>query len=317
MSALSTQAAPGEVLDVVIDCDPGIDDALALFVAAAWPERLNLLGVSCVSGNRPVDVTTDNACRVLDAAGRNDVPVYAGAGCPLTPHSPRCNLVHGADGLGGVAIEAARRPLAEPAVDFLLRTLGDAPAQSVTVVALGPLTNLALAERERPGVLRRARALVVMGGAVACPGNVTPRAEFNFYADAEAAQCVLGAGAELALFGLDVTSKAVMSRQWIDALSAPGRRCTALAHRMLSAYAMQDALLHDVCPVAWLLQPELFAAQPWDLTVCTSAGDAQGEVRGRARAGAAAAARPTANVQMDVDCAGLLRLVGDALRRLP
>ncbi|HEU4460270.1 MAG TPA: nucleoside hydrolase [Methylibium sp.] len=304
-------------LDVVIDCDPGIDDALALFVAAASPERLRLLGVSCVAGNRPVETTTANACRVLGAAGRTDVPVHAGAAQPLAPHPARCNLVHGEDGLGGVAIDAPPAAQAELAASFLLRTLGDGPAGSVTVVALGPLTNLALAERARPGLLRRARSVVVMGGAVTCPGNVTPRAEFNFHADSVAAQVVLAAGAEVELFGLDVTSKAVMSAAWIDSLAALDGRCAALAHRMLRAYATQDALLHDACPLAWLLRPALFASQSWRLDVDASPGDSQGQVRGEPIAGSIALARGAARVHTQVDTAGLLALVAQCLARLP
>lgn len=298
--------------DVIIDCDPGIDDALALFLAAASPTALRLLAVTCVAGNRPVDITTANACRLLGCAGRADVPVYAGAARPLSGASPRCNLVHGADGLGGVALPQCRQPLPGSAADHLVRTLRDAPAQSISVVAIGPLTNLALAEQQHPGVLRRARRVLVMGGAVRHAGNVTPRAEFNFYADPQAAQTVLDAGAELLLFSLDVTTQAVMSMPWIDALADIDGACARAARSMLAAYAALDPLLHDACPVAWLLQPSLFDGERWQLQVDCSDGDDAGHVSGRHCSSGGNAHMLTA-----VDCDALLALVRGALQRLP
>jgi purine nucleosidase len=304
-------------IDLIIDCDPGIDDALALFLAAGSRDELRLLGVTCVAGNRPVETTAANTCRLLDAAGRSDVPVYAGAAQPLSPHEARCNLVHSEDGLGGVAIPLRRLADAMPAVDYLLHTLGAASPRSITLVAMGPLTNLALAEQAQPGLLKRARSVVVMGGAVACPGNVTPLAEFNFHADAAAAQVVLDVGAEIELFGLDVTSKAVMSPAWIDSLKSIDGRCADLAHRMLKAYALQDALLHDACPVAWLLRPELFSSHPWRLRVNQTPGEASGQVLGECLPETPADVRPQVRVHMEVDGAGLLALVAQRLTRLP
>jgi purine nucleosidase len=245
---------------VVIDCDPGIDDALALLLAAASPE-FDLLGVTCVAGNRPLAATADNACRVLDLAGRSAVAVHAGCARPLAHAEPRCNLVHGEDGLGGVALPRTRGPSDLHAADFIERVLIDGEAGRVTLVAIGPLTNLALAEIKRPGLLRRARAVLVMGGAAFCDGNITPSAEFNFYADALAAQTVLDAGADVRLFGLDVTRQAVMPADWIESLAEIGNRCGNAARAMLQAFARRDPLLHDACPIAWLLAPELFSAQ--------------------------------------------------------
>lgn len=310
-------------LDLIIDCDPGIDDALALFVALAAPERLRLLGITCVTGNRPVDITTRNACRLVAAAGRSDVAVYRGAASPLDRPEARCNLVHGADGLGGVALPEGLPNAAEPAVDFLIRSLEQAPPHTLTIAAIGPLTNLALVEARRPGLLARAKVLAVMGGAVCCPGNVNPYAEFNFYADPSAARQVLAAGARVQLFGLDVTSKAVMSGAWITALAHLPGRSARLAHDMLVAYAAQDPLLHDVCPIAWLLNPVLFTNSCWRLSVEDGEGPAAGQVSGRPSDQTADNAthwptrRGETTVSFGVDNDALLRLVFERLALLP
>lgn len=170
-------------LDLIIDCDPGIDDALALMLALTAPERLRLLSITCVAGKRPVDITADNPSRLVAAAGRPDVLVYRGAAHPLDRSQARCNLVHGEDGLGGVALPEGAGLADESAVDFLMRKLEQAPQDTLTIAAIGPLTNLALVEARNPSLLARAKVLAEMGGAVCCPGNVNPHAELNFYAD--------------------------------------------------------------------------------------------------------------------------------------
>ena len=301
---------------IVIDCDPGIDDALALLLAAASPE-LRLLAVTCVAGNRPVAITAANACRILDAAGRSDVPVYAGSVRPIAQAQPRCNLVHGEDGLGGVSLASQREPAASHAADQLDALLmGHAP-DSVSVVAMGPLTNLALAEIRRPGLLCRARAVLVMGGAAFCPGNVRPTAEFNFYADPVAAHVVLSAGAALTLFGLDVTSKAVMSSEWIDSFAALGTRCGVATHGMLKAYAALDPLLHDACPVAYLLQPELFGGQRCTVAVDWREGPTEGQLLAWLPEQTDRPFAANAEVLTELDCAPLLALVRERIARLP
>jgi len=261
---------------LIIDCDPGIDDALALLLACGSPE-FELLGVTAVAGNRPVGTTADNACRLLDLAGRPDVPVFAGAARPLAHAQPRCNLVHGEDGLGGVALPPGRAPAAGHASDFIAHTLLSEPAATVTLVAVGPLTNLALAEIKHPGLLRRAKSLLVMGGAAFQPGNVTPCAEFNFHADPLAAHTVLEAAEQIQLFGLDVTSRASMPDAWIASLSQLDTRCGRAAYRMLQAYAQEDPLLHDACPVAWLLEPALFSGEPCAVGVDWRPGATEGQ----------------------------------------
>ena len=301
---------------LIIDCDPGIDDALALLLAAASPE-FELLGVTCVAGNRPLDTTADNACRVLDLAGRGDVAVHAGCSRPLAHVQPRCSDVHGDDGLGGVALPRTRGASPLHAADFIERTLLERDAGQVTLVAIGPLTNLALAEIKRPGLLRRAHSVLVMGGAAFCDGNVTPSAEFNFYADALAAHTVLGCSALVQLFGLDVTRQAAMPAQWIESLAALGNRCGDAARAMLG-FAGRDPLLHDVCPIAWLLAPELFSAQRCTLAVDWRTGLTEGHLAARRLpAGHDAPDGGAAEVFTGLQADGLRALLRRRLARLP
>lgn len=301
---------------LIIDCDPGIDDALALLLACGSP-AVELLGVTTVAGNRPVDVTSANACRLLDLAGCRDVPVFAGAARPLTQAQPRCNLVHGEDGLGGVQLPTDRVPAGEHASDFIARALQGEPPDTVTLVAIGPLTNLAIAEIKHPGLLKRAKSLLVMGGAVFQRGNVTRCAEFNFHADPLAAHTVMEAGPQVHLFGLDVTSKAVMPDAWITSLRELDTRSGHAAHAMLRAYAQEDPLLHDACPVAWLLEPALFSGEPCAVSVNWRPGFTEGQSSAWPRSRRQPPERLNAMVYTGVDCPRLLALVRESLARLP
>jgi len=301
---------------VIIDCDPGIDDALALLLAAGLPE-IDLLAVTAVAGNRPVHTTALNARRVLDLAGLAAVPVYAGASRPFGYAAARCNLVHGEDGLGGVPLPADGQVAPGHAAIRLAELLAEAPAGTIDLVAVGPLTNLALCEMLAPGSLARARRLLVMGGALRVPGNITPAAEFNFFADPAAARMVCESGAELLLFPLDVTGQAVMHPAWIADFARAANACGRAAGAMLEAYALLDPLLHDACPVAWLARPGLFQGEECHLQVDwrdgPSAGHAQAWFGGRDdRPGAFNVRAMTA-----LDNDGLLALVADAIGRLP
>jgi purine nucleosidase len=301
---------------VIIDCDPGIDDALALLLACASPE-IELLGVTAVAGNRPLETTGLNACRILDAAGRTAVPVFAGCARPMAHPAPRCNGVHGDDGLGGVQLPTRRGPREEHASDFIANTLLAADPNSVTLVAVGPLTNLALVEIKYPGLLQRAKRLLVMGGAAFCPGNVTPCAEFNFYADALAAHVVMGAGAQVRLFGLDVTGKAHMPDEWIASFGRIDSRCGRAARDMLQSYAAQDPLLHDACPVAWLLDTTLFSGEPATVTVDWRPGPTEGHTCAWPMSRNDRPRAANAVVFTEVDTPRLLTLVRERIARLP
>lgn len=298
--------------DVIIDCDPGIDDALALMLAAASPE-LQLLGVTTVAGNRPVPQTTRNACRVL-AAARCASPVYAGCARPLAHADPRCNAVHGDDGLGGVALPEPGGPQPTHATDFIAQALHERPSGSLTLIAMGPLTNLALVEIRHPGALRRARELLVMGGAAFRRGNVTPHAEFNFHADALAAHVVLEAGAPLTLFALDATQQVPLTPEWIGSLGALPSRCAQAAHAMLAAYRTREPLLHDACPVAGAIDATLYRSEPHVADVDWRDGPTEARLHALRPGGSSVA---NVGLVTHMDGARVLALVRERIARLP
>ncbi|MFC7329444.1 nucleoside hydrolase [Marinactinospora rubrisoli] len=251
-------------MQVFVDCDPGIDDALALAYLAAQPE-VRLVGVGTVYGNNAVDVTTNNALRLLELYGLQDVPVAAGAGRPLVQPPHLAKGVHGGNGLGDVSTpEPQGVPVAESAAELLVRSARSAPGE-LDVLALGPLTNLAVALSLEPELPRLVRRLVVMGGAVQAPGNVTPWAEANINNDPEAAETVLGAGFDLTLVALDVTMRTLADAVWLDELAAvPGERA-AVSARFLDFYAgwygrvlgERACAMHDPLAAAILVDPAL------------------------------------------------------------
>ena len=301
---------------MIIDCDPSIDDALALLLAAG-SGALDVLAVTTVAGNRPVATTARNARKIVDLAGLPQVPVYAGAARPLGYPDARCNLVHGEDGLGGVDVGPGAPVQDGHAANRLVELLLAHPEHTIELVATGPLTNLALAESLSPGILRRARRLLIMGGALRYPGNITPAAEFNFYADPVAAEMVLAAGANAVLFPLDVTSSAIMTPAWIASFHDLHSACGKAAAGMLEAYAELDPLLHDACPVAYLIDETLFTGEPCHIEVDWRAGPTAGHAL--AWFGEQIDAAHPANLlaMTAVRNDALLALVHDAIARLP
>ena len=301
---------------IILDCDPGIDDALALILALASPE-LDVKAVTAVSGNRPVDQTFENARRLVALAGRADIPVFRGAQSPLDRTEPRSNLVHGEDGLGGVLLPHSSAPVEGTiASQALLDILASEPEGTVTLVAIGPLTNLALAFAMDPDVFRRAERLAFMGGAVHVPGNVTPAAEFNFWADPLAADRVLQAGVPVELFGLDVTTQAICTPDWLDAIVALPGPVGAPLSSMISAYFHEDPLLHDPCPLAWLIAPALFKSVTMCVRVETSGRYSHGNAIGWTADRPDAPGPVNANVHVQINCDGLLDLMLDRIRSL-
>ena len=247
-----------------MDVDTGVDDALALLLALSSPE-VELVGVSTVAGNVPLHRTTDNTLRLLQWAGRASVPVYAGAERPLMRNAVAADDVHGATGLGAAQLPEARTLPAGDGVEFLLNTLQARPGE-VTLAATGPLTNLARAETQVPGVLRQARQVVIMGGAVGVPGNVTPAAEFNFYADPHAARQVLASGAELILVGLDVTDQVWLKEADLQACTGSyAAFCQAACEPVIAFeaeyYGFAGMRLHDPVALGAALWPQLFRTQ--------------------------------------------------------
>ncbi len=238
---------------ILLDCDPGHDDAIALLLALASPE-LELLGVTTVAGNQSLEKTTANAIRVLDFAGRDDVPVAAGADRPLVREPYVAAYVHGDTGLDGPDLPPPRRaPLAQHAVDFLAEKIAGSD-RPVTLVPTGPLTNVALLLARHPEV--RPERIVLMGGAIA-EGNVTPAAEFNIWADPEAARRVFESGLDLTMVGLDVTHQALLTGEHARRLRTAGRTGTMVAelldfyvqfHR--AQYGWNGSPVHDAVAVA-------------------------------------------------------------------
>jgi inosine-uridine nucleoside N-ribohydrolase len=247
-------------IPIILDCDPGHDDAIALLLALASPE-VELLGVTTVHGNQTLAKTTANALRVLDLVRRTDIPVAAGADRPLERELVVASHVHGDSGLDGPTLPPARHePLGEHAVDFMERTIAASP-QPVTLVPIGPLTNIALL-LERTGGSNVER-IVSMGGAAA-EGNMTPAAEFNIWADPEAAEAVYHAGIDITMIGLDVTHLALTTRAIQDRLRAEGTVGVFVAdlvdffsvyHR--ETYGWDGAPIHDAVAVAHVIQEGL------------------------------------------------------------
>ena len=255
---------------IIIDTDPGQDDAVAILLALASPEEVTLLGLTCVAGNVPLDLTTRNARIVCELARRTDIPVHAGCDRPLGRPLVTAEHVHGRTGLDGPDLPDPTMPLAEGhAVDFILDTLAAHPPGTVTLVAIGPLTNIATAITRAPDVMARARGIVMMGGAYFEVGNVTPAAEFNFHVDPQAADIVFRSGLDLTVMPLDVTHKALVTPQRNSAIRALATPVTRAVAEMTSFFERYDrakygtdgAPLHDPCAVAWLIRPDLFSGR--------------------------------------------------------
>lgn len=244
---------------VIIDCDPGIDDAIALLLAFASP-GIEILGITAVAGNIPLSLTAANARRICEIGGRPDLNVFAGCGRPLLyPSREGAAAFHGADGLGGTNLPEPTMPLQEQhAVNFIIDHVRAAPG-AITIAVLGPMTNIAAALAMAPDIAGKIKRLVYMGGAVFCPGNVTAHAEFNFWFDPHAAHAVLASNIPMVMLGLDATHDAVITPERIRRLHTAGR-IGEFAARMLSYYADAGSLsLHDPCVTAYLVNPELFS----------------------------------------------------------
>jgi purine nucleosidase len=254
---------------IIIDTDPGQDDAVAILLALASPE-LEVLGITAVAGNVPLQLTSLNARKVCELAGRSDVPVFAGCDRPLARKLVTAEHVHGKSGLDGVNLPEPLMPLQDRgAVDFLIASLRDEPAETVTIVALGPLTNIATALKLAPEVAQRIAGIVLMGGAYFEVGNITPTAEFNIYVDPEAAAEVFACGAPVTVLPLDVTHKALVTRARNEAFRALGTPVgqalagwTEFFERYdREKYGSEGAPLHDPTTIAYLLRPEIFSGR--------------------------------------------------------
>ncbi|MEK0163106.1 nucleoside hydrolase [Phaeobacter sp. A36a-5a] len=264
---------------IIIDTDPGQDDAVAILLALASPEEIDLLGITCVAGNVPLALTQTNARRVCEVAGRPDVAVHAGCDTPLARPLITAEHVHGKTGLDGPDLWDPTMPLAAThAVDFIIDSLRREAPGTVTLCPLGPLTNIATAFQKAPDIVARVQEIVLMGGAYFEVGNITPAAEFNIYVDPEAAAAVLSSGVPVTMMPLDVTHKALATRPRIEAIRALATKVGDFTADMLDfferfdveKYGSEGGPLHDPCVIAYLIRPELFSGRKINVVVETT-----------------------------------------------
>lgn len=263
---------------IIIDTDPGQDDAVAILLALAAPEAIEVLGITAVAGNVPLALTQKNARIICELAGRPDVRVFAGCDRPMVQPLVTAEHVHGKTGLDGIALPDPTMPLqATHAVDFIVETLRSQPADTVTLCPLGPLTNIATAFRAAPDIVARVQQIVLMGGAYFEVGNITPAAEFNIYVDPEAADIVFKSGVKLTVMPLDVTHRVLTTRPRIEAIRALGSpvghavaQWTDFFERFdMAKYGHDGAPLHDPCVIAYLLAPHLFSGRQINVEIET------------------------------------------------
>ena len=254
---------------IIIDTDPGQDDAVAILLALASPAELEVLGITAVAGNVPLALTTVNSLKCTELAGRPEVPVYAGCDRPLERPLITAEYVHGKTGLDGADLPDPTIELAEGhAVDFIIETVLQSEPGTVTLCPLGPLTNVGMALRKEPAIAGRLAEIVLMGGGFFEGGNTTPVAEFNILVDPEAADLVFRCGAPITVMPLDVTHRALILREHLDRFEALGPVGAAVAGWMrfyerydIEKYGMEGGPLHDPCVIAYLLRPELFSGR--------------------------------------------------------
>ncbi|MCM2562470.1 nucleoside hydrolase [Lutimaribacter sp. EGI FJ00015] len=308
---------------IIIDTDPGQDDAVAILLALASPDDLEVLGITAVAGNVPLELTARNARMVCELAGRTDIAVYAGCDRPLGRDLVTAEHVHGKTGLDGPDLPPPAMPLQKAhAVDFIIDTLRSEPEGTVTLCPLGPLTNIAMAFEKAPDIVPRVAEIVLMGGAYFEVGNITPAAEFNIYVDPQAARIVFKSGAPLVVMPLDVTHKALVTAPRNEAFRALGTPVGVAVAQMTDFFERFDkekygsvgAPLHDPCVTAYLIRPDLFTGRhvnveietQSDLTMGMTVADWWG-VSGRA---------PNAMFMGDIDATGFFTLLTERLARL-
>ena len=307
-------------MKILIDCDPGHDDMMAIMLACASAE-LQVLGVTTVAGNQTGEKTWRNARRILTLIGRGDIPVARGADRPLLREPTVAPEIHGVSGLDGADLpEPGWRGLAEHAVDFLIRVIMGS-REPVTLVPTGPLTNVALALLKEPALAQKVERIVLMGGAV-YDSNITPAAEFNIYVDPEAAKIVFECGAPIVMVGLDVTNKARLSFADIDELGSWNGRVSRVVAPLLRFFARANheifgfdgAPLHDALAVAHLLKPEVIRTRRMNVAIET-AGE---HTRGRTVADVYGVTRrpPNAEVALEVNQPLFKEMLFRAIRTL-
>ena len=260
---------------IIIDTDPGQDDAVAILLALASPE-IEVLGICAVAGNVPLSLTEVNARKVCELAGKPETKVFSGAIRPMVRPLVTAEHVHGKTGLDGPVLPDPKMPLqTQYASDFIIETLMNRPAGTITLCCLGPLTNIGLALIKEPRIASRIKRIIAMGGGWSEGGNITPVAEFNIYVDPQAARLVFDCGAPITLIPLDVTHQALTTRARIEKFRAMKNHTgPAVAEMMdfferfdVEKYGSDGGPLHDPCVIAWLLHPEVFTGKDCNVAV--------------------------------------------------
>ena len=308
---------------IIIDTDPGQDDAVAILLALASPDELDVLGITAVAGNVPLPLTQKNTRIVCELAGKTDTLVFAGCDAPLSRKLVTAEHVHGKTGLDGPQMADPTMPLQDQhGVNFIIETLRTQDADTVTLCPLGPLTNIATAFNNAPYIIEKVQEIVLMGGAYFQVGNITPAAEFNIYVDPEAAKIVFDSGVKITVMPLDVTHKALTTRARVDAFRAMGTKVGDMVAAWTDfferfdkeKYGSEGAPLHDPCVIAYLLQPDLFTGRHVNVEVETTSELTLGmtvadwwRVTDRA---------PNAMFMGDLDADGFFALLTDRLARL-
>ena len=263
---------------IIIDCDPGQDDAVALFLALSSPDELEILGITTVAGNVPLKLTERNARIICDIADSKKTQVFAGCSRPMIVDLMTAENVHGKTGIDGIDIFKPMTLLKElHAVDFIVETLKDAETDSITLVPTGPLTNIALAIIKDPSILNSIKQIVLMGGAMREAGNLSASAEFNMRVDPHAAKVVFECGLPIIVMSLDVTHKVLTSRERVREIESIGNSVSTATANMLKFFARYDsekygidgAPLHDPCTIAWLLNQDLFSGKECNVRIET------------------------------------------------
>lgn len=308
---------------IIIDCDPGQDDALAILLALGSPDELNVLAITAVAGNVPLRLTEKNARKMVALGRRTDIPVYAGCDRPIVREPVTAEFVHGKTGLDGADLPEPDVALAEGhAVHAIIQILRTEPSGTITLCPVGPLTNIAMAMRLAPDIIKRIKSIVLMGGAIGI-GNITPAAEFNIYVDPHAADVVFRSGVPLVMHGLDVTHKALVTPSRLKAIEAIGSKVSEAVVGLLTFYNKFDqakgeghgAPLHDPCAIAYVMWPELFSGRQChveiDLASEASMGRTLVDWRQRYE-------RPASALAIDqIDADGFFSLLTERLARLP
>ncbi len=308
---------------IIIDTDPGQDDAAAIMLAFGSPDELEVLGLCAVAGNVPLSFTSRNLRIICELCGRPDAKVYEGALKPLNRPQVTAEHVHGRTGLDGAEVpEPTMQPQATHAVDFIIDTLRREPEASVTLCTLGPLTNIATALAKAPDIAGRVKELVMMGGGFFEGGNITPAAEFNIYVDPDAAKTVFASGMPIVMMPLDVTHQLLTTKARVSKIAALGTRPAQVLVEWLAfferfdieKYGSDGGPLHDPSVVAYLLKPELFSGRECNVEIETQSELTVGmtvvdwwRVSGR---------KPNAKVMRQVDADGFFDLLAERVGRL-